>query len=1048
MIQRIIDRPVFASVISIMIVILGVLGFISLPITQYPDIAPPTVQIRANYLGANAKTVMESVIIPIEEQVNGVEGMDYITSSADNSGSASITVIFKPGTDPDIATVNVQNRVSRATPILPSEVTATGIVTEKQQTSPLMFISLYSTNPDYGEIFIQNYANINIVPALKRIDGVGDANVFGGKNYSMRIWLEPEKMKSYGLNPSDVIAAIREQSREAAAGQIGSNAGNSFEYVITYPGRFDSKEQYDEIIIRAMGQGKYLRLKDVARVEMGAQAYGSTARSNGYPAVSVGMFQTPGSNARDIINDIKAYLETAQLNFPEGLGYRINYDTNEFLEASINKVITTIIEAFLLVFLVVYIFLQDIRSTLIPAIAVPVSLIGSFFFLNLFGYSINLLTLFAMVLAIGIVVDDAIVVVEAVHAKLENGEGPREATINAMNEITGAIISITLVLASVFIPVTFISGPTGVFYQQFGITLIVTIAISALNALTLSPMLCALFLKHKENEAYQEKSFIQKLFHRFNTGFQAMTNLYSQTFNFFFKHKWITVLLFIGAFLGISWANKQMPTGFVPDEDRGIIFANIELPAGASMDRTVLAVEKLRDRVANLPGVTSYTYVTGRSFIGGQGSNQALAFIKLDPFEDRVDQPGQSISELTGAMFGATATLPDAQYVFFGPPSVQGYGFSAGFDVQLLDKFGGDLEDLNNITQQFTQDLTARPEIQYAQSSFNTGYPQLELEMNIPRIKDAGIGVSDILSALQGYIGGVYAADFTRYGKYYRVAIQSLPDDRKNIQSLNEFFIRTASGEMAPISQFASLSRTHGPATINRFNLFNSVTLQGANNPGFSTGDAIRAVQEVGAQLPTNYTIDFSGITREEVTSGSQTTFIFLLSLVFVYFILAALYESFIIPLSVIFSLPFGIMGAYLGQHMFGLENNIYFQIALVMLVGLLAKNAILIVEFALIRRNHGETIHDAAMNAAKARLRPILMTSFAFIIGLLPLVFASGIGAVGNRSVATGAAMGLLIGTFFGVIVIPVLYVIFQKLHEKIKPVQIIENPEQVTLQ
>lgn len=1043
MIRQIIERPVFAAVISIIIVILGILGLIALPITQYPDIAPPTVQIAANYLGANAKTVMESVVIPIEEQVNGVEGMDYITSSADNNGSASITVIFKPGTDPDIATINVQNRVSRATPILPAEVTSTGIVTQKQQSSPLMFLSVYSTNPEYDEIFVQNYANINIIPALKRIDGVGDASVFGGKNYSMRIWLRPEMMKAYGLNPSDVIASIREQSREAAAGQVGSNSGSSFEFVITYPGRFDHKDQYDEIILKAIGKGKYLRLKDVAKVEMGAQGYSSIAKSSGYPAVSVGMFQTPGSNAREINNDIKTYLEAAKVNFPKGIEYRINYDTNEFLEASIDKVLNTIIEAFLLVFLVVFIFLQDLRSTLIPAIAVPVSLVGAFFFLNLLGYSINLLTLFAMVLAIGIVVDDAIVVVEAVHAKLENGESPRKATINAMNEITGAIVSITLVLASVFIPVTFIAGPTGVFYQQFGITLIVTIAISALNALTLSPMLCALFLKPKEDSAYEDKSFLRKLFHRFNTGFTAMTHLYSQTFNFFFKHKWITLLLFVGAFIGIYWANTNMPTGFVPDEDRGILFANIELPAGASMERTVIATEKLRERVEHIPGVSSFTYVTGRSFIGGQGSNQALGFIKLNSFDERLGQPGQNISELTGAMFGATATLPDAQYIFFSPPSVQGYGFSAGFEVQLLDKFGGDIEDLNNITQQFTQDLTMRPEIQYAQSSFNTGYPQLELEMNIPRIKDAGIGVSDILSALQGYIGGVYAADFTRYGKYYRVAIQSLPDDRKDIQSLNKFFIRTASGEMAPISQFATLSRTHGPASVNRFNLFNSVGVQGANNPGFSTGDAIRAVQEVAAKLPTNYTIDYSGITREEVNSTSQTIFIFLLSLIFVYFILSALYESFIIPLAVIFSLPFGIMGAYLGQYIFGLENNIYFQIALVMLIGLLAKNAILIVEFGVIRRHHGESIHDAAMNAAKARLRPILMTSFAFIVGLLPLVFASGIGATGNRSVATGASVGLLIGTFFGIIVIPVLYVIFQNLHEKVKPVQFIENHE-----
>lgn len=1038
MIKSIISRPVFAAVISIMIVILGILGIIGLPVTQYPDIAPPTVQVIANFQGANAKTVMESVIIPIEEQVNGVEGMDYITSTATNDGAANITVIFKPGVDPDIATVNVQNRVTRATPILPAEVTSTGVVTQKQQTSALMFFTLYSTNSEFDQKYVENYANINIVPALKRINGIGDAKVFGGMTYSMRIWLDPAKMNAYALNPSEVIAAINEQSREAAAGLIGSNAGNSFEYVITYPGRFNEKEQYDEIIIKSIGNGQFLKLKDVAKVELGAQSYSTIGKSGGFPAVSLAIYQTPGSNAQDIIEAVKSYLESAKINFPEGINYRINYDTNEFLDASINKVVTTIFEAFLLVFIVVFVFLQDLRSTLIPAIAVPVSLIGSFFFLNLFGFSINLLTLFALVLAIGIVVDDAIVVVEAVHAKLEKGEKPKSATINAMNEITGAIISITLVLAAVFIPVTFITGPTGVFYKQFGITLIVAIFISAINALTLSPMLCAVFLKHKEEKDYEDKSWLQRFYHKFNLAFDAATNKYAQTFFFFFRHKWVTLVLFVVTGIGIYWASNSMPTGFVPNEDRGIIFVNIELPPGSSMDRTYLAAESLKSQIEHLPGVDNFTYVTGTSFLGGAGSNQALGFIKLKSFDERVEAgDSQSLDALIGMMFGVSSQIPDAQYIFFGPPSIIGYGISAGFEVQLLDKFGGNAEELSATSQDFVQKLFARPEIQYAQSTFNTNYPQLQLELNVPRIKEAGIGVSDVLSALQGYIGGFFGADFTKYGKYYRVSIQTLPENRDDVASLSELYIKTGNGEMAPISQFASLERTYGPPSLNRFNLFNSVKITGANNPGYSTGDAIKAVQEVAADLPSSYSIDYSGLTREEINSGSQTTVIFFLSFIFVYFILSALYESFILPLSVIFSLPFGIFGAYIGQMIFGLENNIYFQIALVMLVGLLAKNAILIVEFAVIRRNHGESISQAAINAAKARLRPILMTSFAFIVGLLPLVFASGIGSAGNRSVATGAAMGLLIGTFLGLIVIPVLYIIFQHLQEKVKPVQ-----------
>lgn len=1038
MIKQFINRPVLSTVISILIVILGVLGFIALPVTQYPDIAPPTVNVSANYTGANAETVMKSVIVPLEEQINGVEGMDYITSTAGNDGSAQIQIFFKQGVDPDIAAVNVQNRVSRATPLLPSEVTRSGVVTQKQQTSALMYMSFYSENKNYDDVFIQNYMNINIVPGIKRINGVGDANVMGGKSYAMRIWLDPVKMAAYGLEPSDVTNAINAQSREAAAGSIGQNSATSFEYIIKYVGKFNEKEQYDNIVIKALGNGQNLMLKDVAKIELNAQSYSGMAESGNYPAVSMGIFQTPGSNAQEIINNIQAYLKDAEKTFPQGVKYIINYDTNEFLTASMDKVMHTLIEAFILVFIVVYIFLQDFRSTLIPAIAVPVSIVGSFFFLNLFGYSLNLLTLFAMVLAIGIVVDDAIVVVEAVHAKMEQGiKDAKKATTEAMSEITGAIISITLVMAAVFIPVTFITGPTGVFYQQFGITLIVSIFISAINALTLSPVLCSLFLKSEHHDkAFEDKNFIQKFFHKFNLAFHVATERYGKAFVYLIRHKWVTLIIFGVVGVALFWSSKSMKTGFVPNEDRGIIFTNIELPPGASMARTYNALKALQKEVEKVPGVQGITISVGRSFFSGSGSNNGLAFVRLKPFDERTKQ-GLSADAITGMLFGAAAKVKDAKVVFFQPPSVPGYGTSAGFEMVLLDKAGGEYSQLDAESQKFIGALMQRPEIQFAQTSFNTKYPQYQMNINVPLATQSGVSVSDILTTMQGYIGGIYTADFTKYGKQFRVMVQALPEYRKELQNLNSIFVKTKSGEMSPISQFVTLDRVYGPQSVSRYNLFTSVKVTGANNPGFSTGDAIHAVQEVADQtLGGNYAVEFTGLSKEELSSGSQTLVIFALSLVFVYFILAAQYESYILPLTVICSLPLGVMGAYLGQWLFGLENNIYFQIALIMLVGLLAKNAILIVEFAVQRRHHGETIVMSAINAAKARLRPILMTSFAFIFGLLPLVLASGIGAVGNRSIATGAVTGLLIGTILGLIVIPVLYVIFQTLQEKVKPV------------
>ncbi len=1033
MIKVFIQRPVLSSVVSIIILLLGVLGITTLPVTQYPDIAPPTVQIRANYPGANAQTVLESVIIPIEEQVNGVEGMTYITSTASNNGMASIQVFFEQGIDPDIASVNVQNRVSRATPLLPAEVTRSGVTTQKQQTSSLMFLTMFSENPDYDATYIQNYLNINVIPEIQRISGVGEASVFGAKNYAMRVWLQPESMAAYNLVPTDVIAAINEQSLEAAAGALGQNSGEAFEYVIRYPGRYTTAEQYGNIIIRALDNGQFLRVKDVAQVELDAEGYTGLSLTNGKPGVSMAIYQTPGSNAQAIIEEIHAKIAELEPMFPDGLEMMVNFDTNEFLNASIAKVISTLIEAFLLVFLVVFIFLQDFKSTLIPAIAVPVSIVGTFFFLNLFGYSINLLTLFALVLAIGIVVDDAIVVVEAVHAKLEEGaKTSMGATMKAMEEITGAIISITLVLAAVFIPVTFIQGPTGVFYEQFGITLMVAIAISAVNALTLSPALCAVFLKPHTDDG-KKKGFLGRFFNNFNTAFDASTRKYVKSLRFMYKYKWITAVILVASVGAIYWASITTPTGFVPNEDRGMIMTNVELPAGASMDRTVAVTTELAEKARQIPGVESVSMVNGFSLIGGAGSNYGLGFIKLSHWDDRKDD-SMSSQAIIGQLFGMGATIPDAQILFFEPPSVPGFGVSSGFEMQILDRSGGPFTELDATAQEYLRELMARPEILYAQTSFNTNYPQYEMNINIPKAKEVGVSISSILSTMQGYIGSFYAADFSRFGKQYRVYVQALPEDRATTSDLNSLFVRTQSGEMAPITEFVELSRVYGPQSVTRFNLFNSADVNGAPAPGYSTGDAIAAVQEVSAtSLPTNFSIDFSGLTREEISAGNQTTMIFILSIMFVYFILAAQYESFLLPLSVLFSLPVGVMGAYVSTALMGLENNVYFQIALIMLLGLLAKNAILIVEFAIQRRRLGFPLVEAAFEGARVRLRPILMTSFAFIIGLLPLVFATGTGAVGNRSIGTGAVGGLLIGTIIGVFIIPILFILFQWLQEKI---------------
>lgn len=1035
MIKMFIERPVLSTVVSIIIVILGVLGLTTLPITQYPDIAPPTISVNATYPGANAETILESVIIPIEEQINGVEGMTYITSSASNTGRATITVYFEQDVDPDIASVNVQNRVAQANSQLPQAVLQTGVTTSKQQSSALMFTSFYSTNPDYDDTFIQNYLKINVIPELQRVNGVGDVNVFGGKDYAMRIWLRPERMAAYGLIPTDITAALREQSLEAAAGSLGENDGRAFSYVIKYGGRFKTEAEYSGIIIKALGNGQFLKLSDVADIELGAQSYTGGSTTNGLPAVNMGIFQTKGSNAREIIIEIQKKLDEIKADLPEGIEVYVPYNTNTFLDASIEKVVLTLAEAFLLVFIVVFIFLQDFRSTLIPAIAVPVSIIGTFFFLNLFGYSINLLTLFALVLAIGIVVDDAIVVVEAVHAKIDEGEtDPKKATVEAMNDITGAIISITLVMAAVFVPVTFIQGPTGVFYEQFGVTLIVAIIISAVNALTLSPALCALFLKgHDEKQNKKKKGFLGRFFDGFNRGFNATVTKYGRSVHFLYKHKWITAAVLLISVGAILWSSSVLPTGFVPDEDRGIVFVNVELPAGSSIDRTHQVNAELYEKLTKIPGIKGASLIEGFSFLGGAGSNFGLGFISLDDFADR-GADSLSAQHITGQLFAAAAQIPDAtNIIFFSPPSIPGFGNSAGVEVNLLDRSGGSFTDLDNVTKDFTARLSERPEIQFAQSAFNTNYPQYEIILNAELAKELGVPISDIFSTLQGYIGSIFAADFSRFGKQYRVYVQALPEDRANESDLNKLYVRTATGDMTPITNFVQLKKDYGPQSVTRFNLFNSATLNVAIAPGYSSGQAIQAVDEVSKTLPANFTTAYSGLTREEVNAGNQTTTIFMLSLVFVYFLLAAQYESYLIPFAVLLSLPLGVFGAYFSTQLAGLQNDIYFQIALIMLIGLLAKNAILIVEFALQRRRRGESILASAVHGAEARLRPILMTSFAFILGLSPLVFANGVGAAGNRSIGTGAVGGLLIGTVLGVFIIPTLFMFFQWLQEKI---------------
>lgn len=1031
MFKKFIEKPVLSTVISIIIVILGILGLITLPISQYPDIAPPTVQVSASYQGANADVVMNSVVVPLEEQINGVEDMTYMTSTASNDGTATITINFKLGTNPDLAAVNVQNRVSRATSLLPAEVIRSGVVTAKRQASNLLIFGIYSDSASYDQKFLQNYANINLIPQIKRINGVGDASAFGLMDYTMRIWLKPDVMATYGLVPNDISLALAEQNIEAAPGQFGEQGNQTFQYTLKYSGRLKNETEFSNIIIRTGGNGQILRLKDVARIELGAQSYASSVRFDGKPALGIAINQTAGSNAKEVIEGSLEVLDNASASFPKGVHYAPLVNVNDFLDASIEKVIHTLVEAFILVFIVVFVFLQDFRSTLIPAISVPVAIIGTFFFLSLFGFTINLLTLFALVLAIGIVVDDAIVVVEAVHAKLDHGyTSAKKATIDAMEDITGAIISITLVMAAVFIPVSFIQGSSGVFYKQFGLTLAISIILSAINALTLSPALCALFLKPHADDHGKKKNLLERFYTAFNTSFDLMTNRYKRSVSFLARKKWIALAGIALFTVVLIWTMNTTPKGFVPNEDLGTIMSDISLPPSTSQERTNEVIARIDSIVHTVPEVKNSIRVVGRSLISGSGSSYGMVISRLKPWNERE----RDVKAIIGELFAKTANMKGAKIIFFAPPTIQGFGTSGGFEFQLQDKTGGDINKFNAIGNGFLAALGKRPEIQYASTSFNPNFPQYQIDVNVATIKQAGLNVNDVLGVLQGYYGGVYASNFNKFGKQYRVMYQADAAYRANEQSLNGIYVRNAKGDMAPIGEFITLKKVYGPQAISRFNLFTSIAVTGSPNPGYSSGDALKAVQEEAAiHLPAGYGYEFSGLSREEVASGSQTIFIFLLCVVFVYFLLCAQYESYILPLAVLISLPIGLAGVFIFDKIFKVDNNIYTQITLIMLVGLLAKNAILIVEFAVDRRRKGMSIVNAAINGATARLRPILMTSFAFILGLLPLMLSTGVGAAGNKSIGTGAVGGMLVGTLFGVFVIPALFIIFQSLQERV---------------
>lgn len=1037
MLKKFIDRPVLSTVVSIILLLLGALSLFSLPITLFPDIAPPSVLVTAVYPGANAEVVARSVAVPLEESINGVENMTYMTSNSNNDGTLSLTVYFKQGTDPDIAAVNVQNRVSKAISQIPQEVIQGGISTQKQQNSIIMFVALSSEDKRYDDVFLHNYIKINLIPQIQRIPGVAQAQIFGSKDYSMRLWLKPDRLAANNLSPSDVTNAVKAQSQEAAPGRFGEASSEVFEYVLKYKGKLNSNEDYENIIIKANADGSMLRLKDVARVEFGTSTYSSYGKLDGGPTSGFAVFQTAGSNANDILTEAERQLEEFKAVLPKGIKTTIMFNTKEFLDASIHQVVETLVVAFVLVFIVVFIFLQDFRSTLIPAIAVPVAIIGTFFFMQLFGFTINLLTLFALVLAIGIVVDDAIVVVEAVHSKMERtGLNPRKATVQSMSEISGAIVSITMVMAAVFVPVGFMEGPAGVFYRQFAFTLAIAILISAVNALTLSPALCALFLKnehHGEGEEHaKKKGFGARFFNAFNAGFRTLTDKYVRSLQFLFRRKWLAIggLALITAVTFVMM--KKAPTGFIPNEDQGFILYALNTPPGSSLERTHKAMAKIDSVIKDHPAVAHRYVVEGLNFISNaNAAPYGAGFIRIKPQGERgeVDDANQ----IAGIFAQQASQVKDANMFFFTFPTIQGFGNVSGFEFMLQDRGNGTLEQLGNNAWAFIGALMQRKEIAAAFTTFAAGNPQYKIEIDNAKAMQLGVSLNELLQTLQTYYGSSFVSDFNRFGKYYRVMAQADVPYRTDAASLNGIYAKNDKGEMVPVNSIVTLKRTYGPETVTRNNLFNAVTINGIPKPGYSTGDAIRAIEETARQtLPRGYAYEWTGMTREEKKTGGQTAFIFLLSIIFVYFLLAAQYESYILPLAVILSVPTGILGVFVFIGFAGIDNNIYVQVGLIMLIGLLAKNAILIVEYAVQRRRRGQPLLEAALEASHLRLRPILMTSFAFIVGMLPLVWAKGASALGNHSIGFSVVGGMLTGVILGIFIIPVLFIIFQHLQEK----------------
>ena len=1039
MFERFISRPVLATVISVVLVILGVVGMLQLPITRFPDIAPPSVSVSASYPGASAETVGRSVAPPLEEAINGVENMTYMTSTSSNDGSLSITVFFKQGTNPDQAAVNVQNRVSQATSRLPSEVNQVGVSTVKRQNSQIMLINLSSNNRQYDQTFLQNYAKINIVDDLARVPGVGQVSVYGNMDYSMRLWLRPQQMAAYNVTPQEVLAAVKSQNMEAAPGAFGENGGQAMQYVMKYKGKYAYPGDYENIVIRANADGSLLRLGDIARVEFGAYRYSVTTKANGKSAVVLAVYQAPGSNANKVETELRKVLQKAARTLPAGVEYSIPFSSKKVVDESIEQVQHTLVEAFLLVFLVVFIFLQDLRSTLIPAIAVPVAIIGTFFFMNLFGFSINVLTLFGLVLAIGIVVDDAIVVVEAVHAKMEQKRYPSKiATVSAMREITTAIVTITLVMASVFLPVGFLQGSTGVFYRQFAFTLAIAILISAVNALTLSPALCALFLTDlHEKKGDEGRHFLggagKKFFSTFNTGFDALKRKYLGALVYLIRRKRLTfgVLAVIVAVSMVMF--RITPTGFIPDEDNGFVIVSVTLPPGASLERTQSAMDRASGLLASMPSVKKAISVAGINILTRSSSpSSGLLFIQLNDLKERGGE--RNIKDILASISRKLSSIKEGSFFALSMPTVPGFSTVGGLEFVLQDRSGGSLDKFSGVAQGFIGELMKRPEIGFAFTTFKTSFPQYELEVDNVKAGQLGVNVQELMTVMQAYYGSMQASDFNRFGKYYRVLMQAEPGDRADPASLSGIFVKNASGTMVPVTSLITLKKVSGTESVDHFNLFNAISINAVVKPGYSTGQALKAVEEVSrTSLPTGFTYDWKGQSREELESSGGLLFIFLLSVVFVYFLLAALYESYLLPLAVMLSIPTGLLGVFMGIKLAGIENNIYVQVAVIMLIGLLAKNAILIVEFALQRRVAGKPLAMAAIEGAKARLRPILMTSLAFVAGLIPLLFVSGPAAQGNHSIGAAAIGGMFFGMVLGVLVVPVLFVTFQHLQERI---------------